>query len=192
MALKKVFTEEGVRKLSPPRAGRNEIGDAIVRGLVLRVTKNGLKTWSVIYKVPGQGSVSARTGNRLKGTQKRITLGPYPIVGVAQARTEATELAACATKMEAQREVSQSDPLEVREVAGELDGLRECLLRSGAAVNITGEGGQLFVVPHSVAAETKLTQIVKGRIQLEHRAYGRTLTGKPLGWEYLDLVDECL
>ncbi len=85
---KKAFTEEGVARLSAPRGGRREIGDAVQRGLVLRIGETGVKSWSVIYKVPGERGVSP-TGRPLKGTQKRITIGQYPAIGVAAAREEA-------------------------------------------------------------------------------------------------------
>lgn len=85
---KKAFTEEGVAKMTAPRGGRREVGDAIQRGLVLRIGETGVKSWSVIYKVPGERGVSP-TGRPLKGSQKRITIGQFPTVGVAAAREEA-------------------------------------------------------------------------------------------------------
>lgn len=85
---KKAFTEEGVARMAAPREGRREIGDAIQRGLVLRIGETGVKSWSVIYKVPGERGVSP-TGRLLKGTQKRITIGQFPTLGVAAAREEA-------------------------------------------------------------------------------------------------------
>lgn len=88
---KRAFTDLGVERLAPPRRGRLELGDAIVRGLCLRVTPGGAKSWSVIYKVPGEGGYTD-TGRPLKGGQHRITLGPWPLVGVARARERATEV----------------------------------------------------------------------------------------------------
>lgn len=88
---KKAFTEEGVARLSAPRGSRREIGDAVQRGLVLRIGETGVKSWSVIYKVPGERGVSP-TGRPLKGTQKRITIGQYPAVGVTAAREEAGKI----------------------------------------------------------------------------------------------------
>lgn len=89
--LKKAFTEEGVARMSAPRGTRREIGDAVQRGLVLRIGETGVKSWSVIYKVPGERGVSP-TGRPLKGSQKRITIGQYPMVGVAAARAEASRI----------------------------------------------------------------------------------------------------
>lgn len=91
--LKKAFTEEGVAKMNPPRSGRIELADAIQRGLLLRVSDTGVKSWSVIYKVPGERGANL-SGRPLKGTQKRITIGQYPMVGVAAARAEAGKIIA--------------------------------------------------------------------------------------------------
>jgi integrase len=89
--LKKAFTEVGLDKMAAPRGGRREIGDAVQPGLVLRVSETGVKSWSVIYKVPGERGVS-RTGRPLKGAQRRITLGQYPLVGLEEARDEARRI----------------------------------------------------------------------------------------------------
>ena len=88
---KKAFTDVGVAAMNPPRTGRREIGDSVQRGLVLRIGDTGVKSWSVIYKVPGERGVSA-TGRPLKGTQKRITIGQFPTLGVAAAREEALRI----------------------------------------------------------------------------------------------------
>ena len=53
------FTDLAVERMRPPREGRIEVGDAVMRGLLLRITPRGTKTWSVIYKVPGEGGYSA-------------------------------------------------------------------------------------------------------------------------------------
>jgi len=87
-AAKKAFTEITIAKMHAPRRGRREIGDAIQRGLVLRIGETGVKSWSVVYRVPGERGVSP-TGRKLKGTQKRITIGQYPAIGIAAAREEA-------------------------------------------------------------------------------------------------------
>ncbi len=87
-AAKKAFTEITIAKMHAPRRGRREIGDAIQRGLVLRIGETGVKSWSVAYRVPGERGVSP-TGRKLKGTQKRITIGQYPTIGIAAAREEA-------------------------------------------------------------------------------------------------------
>jgi integrase len=57
--------------------GRKEIGDAGCRGLSIRCTTAGVKTWSYAYK--------------LNGRMRRITLGEYPAMGLGGARAEADE-----------------------------------------------------------------------------------------------------
>lgn len=85
------FTDLAVERMRPPREGRIEVGDAVMRGLLLRVTSRGTKTWSVIYKVPGEGGYSA-SGKPLRGTQHRMTLGPWPALKVKDAREQASEI----------------------------------------------------------------------------------------------------
>jgi hypothetical protein len=58
---KKRLTERGVDRLNydPKFAapnGRLEIADELCPGLILRVTPKGAKSFSVIYKVPGEGA----------------------------------------------------------------------------------------------------------------------------------------
>lgn len=65
MANKKAFTDLGVQRMRPLAGGRIEIGDSLTPGLVLRVTDRGVKTWSVIYKVPATAA-SVRRGAHSK------------------------------------------------------------------------------------------------------------------------------
>lgn len=90
-ANKRRFTEQMLERMRPPSAGRLELGDEIVPGLVVRVTPLGAKSFSVIYKVPGEGGVGP-TGRLLVGRQHRVTLGLHPIVSLTQARAKAREL----------------------------------------------------------------------------------------------------
>lgn len=71
MAVKRL-TETGVAKVSPPEKGRLDIADAVMTGLALRVTASGIKSWCFVY--------------RFGGKQRRMTLGRYPDIDVAQAR----------------------------------------------------------------------------------------------------------
>jgi integrase len=56
---------------------RTEVGDAGCRGLSIRCTPAGIKTWTFAYK--------------LNGRMRRITLGEYPALGLSEARTQADE-----------------------------------------------------------------------------------------------------
>jgi hypothetical protein len=39
---------------------------------MLRVSDSGVKSWSVLYKVKGEGGASSTTGQPLKGTQHTV------------------------------------------------------------------------------------------------------------------------
>ena len=85
---KRRLTEQMIERLRPPRRGRLEIGDTILPGLGLRVTPRGVRSFSVIYKVPGEGGVGP-TGRLLVGRQHRITLGAWPALRLKKAREDA-------------------------------------------------------------------------------------------------------
>jgi integrase len=71
----KAFTDRALRSLQP-RARRFELADrgpGSVRGLCLRVLPEGVKVWTFRYRIPG-------------GRQRRLTIGPFPAVGLADAR----------------------------------------------------------------------------------------------------------
>ena len=89
-ALTRRFTEQMVERLRPPATGRIEFGDEVCPGLLLRVTERGVRSFSVIYKVVGEGGVS-KTGRLLKGKQHRITLGQWPAIKLTEAREQARE-----------------------------------------------------------------------------------------------------
>jgi integrase len=82
---KKRLTEEGVRKLKPPAAGKQvDYFDAGMPGLVLRVNYGGAKVWRALYYL-----------KRLDQDGKSITiptthkLGVYPVLDLKQAREKA-------------------------------------------------------------------------------------------------------
>jgi len=72
------LTDALVRSLRPPLSGRVEVTDARCRGLVLRITGAGEKTWAFRYRDRA-------------GRPQRLTIGRYPDVGLADARTKADE-----------------------------------------------------------------------------------------------------
>jgi len=55
---RKRFTEQMIDRLRPPKSGRDELSDSLMPGLILRVTDRGTKTFSVVYKVAGEGDAS--------------------------------------------------------------------------------------------------------------------------------------
>lgn len=65
------FTDRQVNSLRPRKA-RYEIPEPGRTGLAIRVTPNGVKTWTLRY--------------RYRGTQKRMVLGTYPALSLADVR----------------------------------------------------------------------------------------------------------
>ena len=68
------LTEAAIQRTRPPNTGRIEIADAIITGLYLRITVKDKQSWSLLYRTPGQKR------------QQRLTLGRWPLIGVAEAR----------------------------------------------------------------------------------------------------------
>jgi len=60
----KGLTELFVERVKSPAHGRAEYFDAAFRGLALRVTETGHKSWSLHYRIGGK--------------QRRFTIGTYP------------------------------------------------------------------------------------------------------------------
>ena len=81
--MKSRLTEIGVKRLAPDPRRRLEIHDELAPGLMLRVTESGKKSWSVLYRVAGQGPGGVR------GALRRITLGHYPLLDLRTAREQA-------------------------------------------------------------------------------------------------------
>jgi integrase len=65
------------RRAGAATSGRAELRDAVVKGLVLRVTSGGARSWSVQSVLHGQ--------------KVRLTLGQYPALGLAEARRMAQQ-----------------------------------------------------------------------------------------------------
>jgi integrase len=70
-----------LRVQRPPAAGRLEVWDTRVTGLVLRITPSGAASWSVRLRTKD-------------GKRTRPTLGAWPAVGIADARRRALTLIA--------------------------------------------------------------------------------------------------
>jgi integrase len=76
------LTSYKVGHLKPPTAGRTLEWDAEVPGLAVRLSSSGSKTWVFQGRVRGQS----------KSNPQKHTLGPYPLLGVAEARQRARAL----------------------------------------------------------------------------------------------------
>lgn len=73
------FTKSALLSIESPDADRAEYRDTQIDGLVLRVTKNGVKTFSLFRWVKGRGP-------------ERIAIGRFPEISVEIARNKAREL----------------------------------------------------------------------------------------------------
>jgi hypothetical protein len=76
----KALTDAHIRSLKPPLSGRIELTDLWCRGLCLRVTPAGKKTFGFRSRPPGGGR------------PERLTLGTYPDLSLRDARTKADKL----------------------------------------------------------------------------------------------------
>ena len=76
------FTKASIDALPLPDVGAVTYGDAKVQPLNLRVSSTGARTWNVLK------------WNRVTRRPKRISIGPYPSVGVEMARRRAQEIIA--------------------------------------------------------------------------------------------------
>ena len=73
----RTLTDRFVATVAAPSSGRLEIRDQKTKGLVLRISAGGAKSWSVLYR------------RRIDGRRRRCTLGQYPEVSLADARDAA-------------------------------------------------------------------------------------------------------
>jgi integrase len=70
----KKLTDADVKSLKAPEHGRIELRDSDVRGLAIRVTERGAKSWVLWYWNPAAKR------------KRRLTLGEYPAISLAKAR----------------------------------------------------------------------------------------------------------
>jgi len=73
----RAFTTKAIENLKPDQANRQEIPDPALSGLYLVVQPSGVKSWAVRY--------------RHAGKPRKLTLGKWPIIGLADARLAASE-----------------------------------------------------------------------------------------------------
>src|SRR5712672_1024529 len=93
--MRKMMTDALLKSTQAPAVGRIEITDLRCAGLVFRVTPGGARSWCYRFRDPRSGRSS------------RVGLGPYPVVSLAQARTQAEtmrgEVAAGSNPIETKR-----------------------------------------------------------------------------------------
>jgi integrase len=73
------LTAAAVERLKPPKSGATDYFDSAYPGLALRVTANGVRSWTYF--------------GRVHGKLKRATIGRYPDLTLAKARAKAGETA---------------------------------------------------------------------------------------------------
>ena len=78
--MQKALTDAFISALEAPANGRTEVVDTRCVGLTLRVTSNGVKSWSFRFRARGATSPS------------RVTLGVYPDIGLGKAREQAAAM----------------------------------------------------------------------------------------------------
>ena len=77
----KHMTEPGIARMArAPIGKRIERFDSGANGLCLRITDTGTKTWCISYHFPDEDGASKH---------HRFTIGPWPAIGVAEARDQA-------------------------------------------------------------------------------------------------------
>ena len=106
--------------LQPPASGILELWDSRSRGLCLRVFPTGRASWSFRYRP------------RYGGGRKRISLGDYPTVGLAEARRRADRYRGKvsdggdpAAERRAHRSAATIDELAMRYMAEEIQPARK-------------------------------------------------------------------
>ena len=71
----KTLTDVAIRKLKPTAGRQVDVYDSNVRGLALRVSPSGTKTFVIWYRIGGKA--------------RRLTLGRFPLLQLADARQRA-------------------------------------------------------------------------------------------------------
>lgn len=104
---KRALTAAAVEKMKPPAEGQVDHYDAGFPGLALRISHGGARTWT--YKL------------RAHGRQRKMTLGTYPAMTLAEARAAWREAKAAVDRGEdpasTKAEARRKDPDTVRSVA---------------------------------------------------------------------------
>lgn len=75
--MQKNLTERFLQTVKPPATGRTEFYDQTVKGLSIRITASGIVTFALFYRLPGDRQ------------KRRMTLGQYPVLSLAEARQKA-------------------------------------------------------------------------------------------------------
>ncbi len=88
MVAKKLTDTAILAALAKGRRQRIDLADSAVSGLALRIGQTRGATWSLLFRVVGEGGISDR-GHARKGVKYRVSLGTYPEVTLEMARARA-------------------------------------------------------------------------------------------------------
>ena len=121
----KNFNVRTINSIKPPSSSRIEYWDDETHGFGLRVSQTGRKTWIVLY--------------RHHGRLRRLTLGTYPPLSLADAREQAKDALRAAAKGKDPASEKQADrerdaalrPRWLKEVIGQ----RAVVQRLGIVLN---------------------------------------------------------
>lgn len=108
------LTEVKIRNARPIAGERIELPDG--HGLTLRVSPDGRKSWSVTYRVAGAGAFDSELGRNRAGAKRRLTLGYWPAVSLAEARALALRVRAQALSGTEPRPKSNQQPTTVKDL----------------------------------------------------------------------------
>jgi hypothetical protein len=78
------FTAQAIKNIKPPAIGQVEYWDTAGKGFGLCAFPSGRKTWMLFYRTP-------------EGRQRRLSLGTYPTISLADARKQAAAKLRAAT-----------------------------------------------------------------------------------------------
>jgi integrase len=137
----KTLTDAAVERLKAPATGQIEHRDKTYPGLMVRVSCGGRKTWSYAYRIDGK--------------MRRMTLGIYPHMSVAQAHDEWREK---------NRQVRlKKDPAVDTRVPTEFASVFEEWIRKDQSKNRTWEKVESAVKRHAVPhwRHTPIAEITK-------------------------------
>jgi integrase len=109
-----LLTEVKIRNARPLSGKRVELPDG--QGLTLRVSPDGRKSWSVTYRVAGGGDFDPVLGRNRAGGKRRMTLGYWPAISLAEARAAALAVRAKALGGSEPRPTSKQQPTTVKEL----------------------------------------------------------------------------
>lgn len=173
--------------LAKKRRSRVDLADGACSGLTLRIGQTRGATWSLLFRVVGEGGISNR-GHARKGIKHRISLGSYPEVSLEAARAKANSYLDQAkngiSPTEAMEQVATARGLTVKALAEKFiaDYIRmrqlRSLLKYEGAINVHIIPGLGNVLAEVLNREQVRTLIRSTMVRLPRATHAR---GRPRG-----------